>query len=368
MQIKSKIYWYLFPFAVLYWIIIYIRNILFDLNILSSKEYQVPVISVGNITVGGTGKTPFIEYLANLLYKDFSVAVLSRGYKRTSRGFILAGLSSSSKEIGDEPKQIKQKFPDVNVAVDTNRVRGIDKLLNKITGLDVLLLDDAYQHRYVKPGISIVLVDYNHLITKDYILPVGRLREPARETRRANIIIVTKCPKDLKPIERRILQKEINPFPYQNLYFTKITYQIIKPVFNHIEIDSNDLTDKLKNQKPVILIITGIANPRLFKKYARGISSKIKELHFPDHHFFEKSDLDKILEEFRKISNNKIILTTEKDATRFRDINDIPGELKDNMYYVPISIEFLFNQQDEFNKQIFDYVSKNAKYRKMATV
>lgn len=366
MKINQKIYWYLFPFAIIYWFIIIIRNKLFDLDIIAQKEFNIPIISVGNITVGGTGKTPHIEFLANLLKENFSIATLSRGYKRKTKRFILATINSTSFEIGDEPKQIKQKFPEIIVAVDKNRIRGIDILLTDNPGIDAILLDDAYQYRYIKPGISILLIDYNRIITKDYLLPVGLLREPAYEKRRANFIIITKCPENMKPIERRIIQKEINPFPYQNLYFTKIKYGDLCPVFS--KTSQEVLFEKFKKIKPEILFISGIANPRLLKKFIRGISPKIKKLHFPDHHFFNIKDIEKIQTEFNELNGpNKIIITTEKDSIRLKDSDFIPEEIKTNLFYIPITIEFLFDQEEEFNKQIYDYVNKNKKYRHISS-
>ena len=197
----------LFPLSLLYGFIIYIRNRLYDFKLLKSNSFNIPLISVGNITVGGTGKTPHIEYLVDFLKSEFNVATLSRGYKRKTKGFILSTLESTDQEIGDEPRQIKQKFPDINVAVDADRTNGINQLIDLNKDLDMILLDDAYQHRKVNANLSILLIDYSRPIDKDYILPFGDLREQAFEKKRANIIIITKSPKDLKPINRRIFFK-----------------------------------------------------------------------------------------------------------------------------------------------------------------
>ena len=208
-----------YPLSLIYGIVVWIRNVMFDINILKSKEFTIPVISVGNITVGGTGKTPHVEYLIRLLKDEFKIATLSRGYKRKSFGFVLANESSTVIEIGDEPRQIKQKFPEIAVAVDSNRVKGINKLLQSEKNLNAIILDDAFQHRYVSPGLSILLVDYNNPLKDDYLLPFGRLREQAGERQRADIIIVTKCPSKIKPIDQRLLEKDLKMFAYQKLFF-----------------------------------------------------------------------------------------------------------------------------------------------------
>ncbi len=264
--------WWLFPFTILYGTVIYIRNLLFNIGVLPSREFNFPVISVGNISVGGTGKTPHTEYLIELLNKDFNVATLSRGYKRKTRRFIMANITSTTEEIGDEPRQIKQKFPHVTVAVERDRVKGIKKLIKEKNDIDVILLDDAYQHRYVKPGINILLIDYNHMIKEDYLLPMGRLREPAYESHRANLIIITKCPEKIKPVEKRIIIKEVNPYPYQRLYFTSLKYGELKAVFpNPAGYQSKA---GLKEAKPQVLMVSGIANPRPLKRQIRGITTK----------------------------------------------------------------------------------------------
>lgn len=352
--------WLLYPFSLVYGVIVFIRNFLYDYHILPSKEFDFPVISVGNITVGGTGKTPHIEYLIKLLMNRFNLVILSRGYKRKTGKFILAEQHSTSLEIGDEPRQIKQKFPDITVAVEKDRVKGVKKLRKLIKDLDIILLDDAFQHRSIKPGVNILLVDYHRLISKDYLLPFGRLREPAYETCRANIIIVTKCPDRIKPIEKRIIYNDLKIFPYQNLFFTQIIYGEMKPVF---PVNTRKMTKtSIKKEKPYILLVTGIANPRPFKRHVRWISTKIKELSFRDHHYFSKKDLLKIADEYKKIeSPKKIIMTTEKDAMRFQNISEPSSILIDNMYYIPIEVSFKDGTENEFNEQIIKYVKKNKK-------
>ena len=223
----------LYPLSWLYGIAVSFRNQMYDLNLLKSTEFDVPIISIGNITVGGTGKTPHVEYLVNLLRDKFNVATLSRGYKRKTSGFHCVETNSTALEVGDEPLQIKNKFPEIRVAVCENRVVGADKLLNLSNKIipDVLLLDDAFQHRKITPGINILLIDYTRQIKYDTLLPVGRLRESASQMRRANIIIYTKCPNEITPITRRILMKDVELMPYQELYFTTLNYQNLEPVF-----------------------------------------------------------------------------------------------------------------------------------------
>ena len=349
----------LYPFSLLYGLVTFIRNLLYDYDIIKSHEFPIPVISVGNITAGGTGKTPHVEYLVRLLKEEFTVAVLSRGYKRKTRHFILARHDSSVQEIGDEPVQIKQKFPDVHVAVDRRRVNGVQQLMAKLPELDVILLDDAYQHRRIKPGLSILLIDFNRPIREDRLLPVGRLRENAQERRRANIILVTKCPERLKPIERRLIVKDSTLFAFQHLFFTKFGYRQPVPVFK----DSPSFSlSEIKSSQPAILMVTGIAYPRLFKRHLRSISRDIREMKFPDHHSFSQRDINNILHEFKSVEGNKSYLfTTEKDAMRLRKFTNIDAEIKDRMFYIPIEAEFLNEDTENFNNQILKYVKNNKR-------
>ena len=359
---KNNIFWHLLlkPFSMIYGMIAFIRNLLFDYHLLRSTEFDVPVISVGNITVGGTGKTPFIEFLVSILEKEFKVAILSRGYKRKSKGFLLADDQSTLDDIGDEPLQMKKKFPEVTLAVDKKRVHGIKELLERDNSLDVILLDDAYQHRYVKPGLSILMIDFNQPLSKDYYLPLGRLRESPSEKARAHIIVTTKCPENLKPIEQRIILNEMNLYPYQKLYFTTIKYGEIKPVFSD---SSATLTqDICKAGKYNILLVTGIANSRPLRRHTRSISPKLKEIKFPDHHNFTSKDMTHIGETFGNIENEKkIIITTEKDAMRLASFE---GEImpdKTFWYYIPIEVSFHNRAKASFVKYIVDYVKKNKR-------
>lgn len=333
-----------------------LRNELFNLKILSSREFDIPVISIGNITVGGTGKTPHTEYIAGLLKSNFKVATLSRGYKRKTRGFYIVEATSKVKQVGDEPLQMKLKFNELTVAVDAKRVRGIENLMALPLKPDVILLDDAFQHRYVTPGINILLTDYNHLITKDSLLPYGRLREYASNKSRASIIIVTKCPPELKPIDERIITKELEIRPYQNLYFSKIDYGKLIPVFPaDVILKSVQLVEGL-----TVLMITGIANPSSLKDYLMHGSHDIHEMNFPDHHQYSLKDVDRITSKFNSLSSErKIIVTTEKDMVRFRDFDAVSEIVRKNMYYIPLKISFLNNAGNEFDQKILKYVSEN---------
>jgi tetraacyldisaccharide 4'-kinase len=350
----------MYPFSLLYGLVISIRNLFYDHNIFRSHEFPIPIISVGNITVGGTGKTPQVEYLVGMLTKQFNVAVLSRGYKRKTRHFILAGTESGVNDIGDEPVQIKRKYPKAHVAVDRRRVNGVEMLMEKIPGLDVILLDDAYQHRHIKPGLSILLIDYNRPITRDRLLPVGRLRENAREKRRANIILVTKCPDRLKTTEQQKIARELKLHPYQHLYFTKLLYKDPVPIFKDAEPGLHPT--EIKTSGPDILMVTGIADPRPFQRHMRSISPGIVEMIYPDHYHFRQRDIDDILRTYRSMKGeNRFIFTTEKDAVRLRKFVNIDVEIKNRFFYIPIEIDFLNEDRGNFNHQILNYVSGNKR-------
>ena len=350
---------WLIPLSWLYGIGVGFRNQLFNIGLLKQHDYDIPIISVGNITVGGAGKTPHVEYLIRLLKDKVKVAVLSRGYKRKTHGYVLANDSSTVTDIGDEPYQMKQKYQDVHIAVDKKRVDGIAHITGDAETNDtvVILLDDAFQHRYVKPGINILLVDYHRLIIYDKLLPAGRLREPQSGKNRADIVIITKCPKDLKPMEFRVLTKAMNLYPYQSLYFTTIEYESLTPLFakEKSTIEKEALEDKH------VMLITGIASP---KQIIIDLKPHVKEmttLAFSDHHQFKSKDIMKINETFNAIKGEKIIVTTEKDATRLEQLEGLSEEVKQNLYVLPIKVKFMINQEEEFNDKIIDYVRKNSR-------
>jgi tetraacyldisaccharide 4'-kinase len=335
------------------------RNLLFEAGVLKSRTYKTPVISVGNITVGGTGKTPHVEYLIRLLQDKLQVAVLSRGYKRKSNGFIIADKDTPMWEIGDEPYQMKQKFPQITVAVDKKRTRGIERLTTDDNGgkaADVILLDDAFQHRYVKPGVNILLVDYHRLIIYDKLLPVGRLREPLKGKDRADIVIVTKCPSELKPMEYRVITKAMNLYPYQKLFFTTLEYGPLYPVFRK---NNGAAPQKLEGQN--VLLLTGIASPRQMMEDLSPRVKSLTPLTFADHHNFSPKDIERLNATFEAMPQPKCIVTTEKDAARLKDMEGISDEVRKQLYAQPIRICFMQDQEEEFNQRILDYIQKKSK-------
>lgn len=357
----------LYPLSFLYGLGVNLRNKMFDWGILRSKSYDIPVICIGNITVGGTGKTPHTEYLIKLLKKEFKVAVLSRGYKRKSKGFVLATPTSSAKEIGDEPYQIKQKFPEIAVSVDKDRCHGIETLCDNKneSELSVILLDDAFQHRYVNPGMSILLVDFNRLICDDALLPAGRLREPLSGKNRANIVIVTKCPRLMKPMDFRIITKRLDLYPYQQLYFTSYKYGNLTPIFPSSNIRKRTLAQIEKDEK--ILLLTGIASPKQLLQDLERYSSHITPLTFADHHDFTENDLKTLKETFENLSGEKkIIITTEKDAARLTQFTNLDETIQKNIFALPIEVKFLLSQEDAFNQNIIEYVRKNKRNSKLS--
>lgn len=346
------------PLSWLYGLAVRFRNALFNVGILKSQAYDMPVIAVGNLTVGGTGKTPHVEYLIRLLQHSCRVAVLSRGYKRKTKGFVLAGANDNARTIGDEPFQMKRKFPKAIVAVDKNRRRGIEMLSdnNVAKNVDVVLLDDAYQHRYVKPGINILLVDYHRLIIHDLLLPAGRLREPLSGKDRADMVIVTKCPKALKPMDYRVITKQMNLFPYQQLYFTTIDYEPLRQLFGK---GRKELSDIAPNEH--VLLLTGIASPRQMALDIEPYTKNIHTMAFADHHAFTKRDVERINKTFDDMPTPRLIVTTEKDAARLGDADGLSDEARRNIFTLPVRIRFMLDQEESFNEKIIGYVRKNSR-------
>ena len=356
-----------YPLSYIYRFVVNVRNNMFDLKLLKSTEFSLPVISVGNITVGGTGKTPTVEYLVELLKPSFKVAVLSRGYKRKTKGFFLSTIDSTVEEIGDEPLQIKLKFPEITVAVCESRVTGIQTLIDMNIGIQVLILDDAFQHRYVKPGLSILLYDYTQPFLEDHFLPYGRLRENPNQRHRADIILVTKTPEGIKPIDMRILATNLTLKPYQNLFYSKINYKGLMPVFQN-ELFSLDV-NSIREKNFSVVLVTGIGNPKPLVDYCENISKEIVPLHFGDHYQYTDKDIRMIMTVFNEIPNkNKIIVTTEKDAVRFR-ILDIPdAQIKKSFFYYAIEMMILNNEKKDFNDRVLTYVKRSGdQYRFIVT-
>jgi tetraacyldisaccharide 4'-kinase len=341
----------LFPFSMLYGCIVYLRNKLYDKHLLSSTSFDIPVICVGNLSMGGTGKSPHIEYIIRLLNNNYKIATLSRGYGRSATEFGIADASSKVADIGDEPMQFKNKFPEITVAVDKKRVNGINKLLAKFPSLNVILLDDAFQHRAVTAGLSILLTDYNKLYTNDVMLPTGTLREFRSGAKRADIIIITKCPEIVSSEERAVITSKINKLEHQHVYFSRIKYGSLVAM---------NTTNAILSKETDVLLLTGIANPQPLEDYIINKVKSITPAKFPDHHNYTEKELMGIIDLFNTIASpNKIVITTEKDFMRLKSspsvklLNTLP------IFYLPIEIAFLDTDNQMFNNQIINYVSSN---------
>jgi tetraacyldisaccharide 4'-kinase len=363
---QNKIQRWLYPISWIYGIGVCFRNKLFDWGHLQSKSFGIPVICIGNLAVGGTGKTPHTEYLIRLLLQERkNIAVLSRGYKRATKGYQLATNESSAQSIGDEPRQIKDKYPNICVAVDENRCHGIEQLMQlHHPAVDVIILDDAFQHRYVKAGLNILLTDYHRLFTEDTLLPAGRLREPAQGKNRAHIVIVTKCPNDIKPIDFNIVAKKLDLYPFQQLYFSKLKYGELTPLFSGINIKKRPISSLRRDDQ--VLLVTGIASPTALTEKLKEYTRNIALLTFDDHHNFNNRDIRQIEEHFKKMKGErKLIITTEKDAVRLRHHPALSDALKTHFFYIPIEITILQDQQEIFNQNIIDYVRANSRNRSL---
>lgn len=327
----------LYPLSIIYGLVTWCRNWCYNVGIFQTSRFDIPIIAVGNLSVGGTGKTPQIEYLIRLLSQKYQVAVLSRGYKRTSKGFILANSSSTAATLGDEPYQYFCKFKKIQVAVDANRKNGIQHLLQLFPQPQIILLDDAFQHRKVTAGKYILLTTYNDLYCDDYLLPAGNLREQVSNAHRANIIIVTKCPENLSLLERIKIGEKLNLTTLQTLYFTYVTY-------HDKVIGLNDTIAMIALFQEPKTIVAGIAKPQSFIQYVKNKNDTV--LVYPDHHTFSDHDIKIISQK----SAGKKIITTEKDYVRLKD-----SILKDKIYYLGIKNEFIADA-DAFDQEILNYV------------
>lgn len=324
-----------FPIVPLYFLATLFRNKLYDIGIKKSVSYDFPVICVGNLSVGGTGKTPMIEYLIKLLKNDLKVATLSRGYKRKTEGFLLADKKADAESIGDEPFQFYSKFKDdVLVAVDSDRRNGIKMLLQKKPG--VILLDDAFQHRKVKAGFNILLTTYTKPYFKDIVLPTGDLREPRHGAKRADIIIVTKCPEVISESEKSIFIKQIKPEKNQHVFFSSISYSD-----NLLSVEKTRNIEKLES----FTLVTGIANPKPLVDYLKAKDFDFEHLNFKDHHEFSQQEID-------ELNNHELIVTTEKDFMRLKQYESLKGKL----FYLPITIKF--DDEPKINKLIKGFVKR----------
>ncbi len=362
MSIKKRFFLVNFLLAIVaffYGRVVAFRNKLYDLQIYKSHQFKTHTIVVGNLAVGGTGKTPHIEYLIRLLSDEFAISVLSRGYKRRFSGFIVAQEHHTALMLGDEPRQMMLKFPEIKLVVDEKRAHAITELEKTYNGekRPVILLDDAFQHRAVLAGFNILLIDINNLPQNDYYLPLGTLRDNLKQLKRANIIIFTKVEKELKPMEKRIFIDSLGLHSYQKVYFTKIIYKDLIPLFIRDKVfDINQL-----NSSFAVLLVTGIAKSKPLYSFLEEKVGQVIHLEYPDHHFYSETDISKIIYTFDQISvAKKLIVTTEKDAVRLKDggfaeqIKQLP------IYYLPIEVDFIGEgEKEKFNKQILKYVRAN---------
>ncbi len=349
------------PLSWFYAIAVAIRNKMFDWNIYKSVEHKIPIVCVGNIAVGGTGKTPHTELMIKLLSRYYRVAVLSRGYKRKTKGFYEVKVNSRTKNVGDEPKQIKIKFPTIPVAVCEKRNIGIAKLQKLYPQVNLIVMDDGFQHRYTETWLNVILTDHANPLYEDHILPWGSLRESAHSIARANIVIVTKMPEKVKPIEMRLISKYLNLYPYQNLFFTRMVQKEPIPVFNEIE------NCNIRRGSKVIAL-SAIAKPKSFSSQLSKRYNVVDTLSYPDHYKYKKSDLNVMMDRLKEYGDDTIILMTEKDAVKFASSKKIPRFLVERMYKVPIEVEFVEadltrnNTKEYFLEKVLPYVEKNQKY------
>lgn len=340
----------LFPFSLLYLLVIWCRNLLYDKKIFASSSFNIPIICVGNIAAGGTGKSPMVEWLLREFSSEYQMATLSRGYKRKTKGYALATETTTALEIGDEPMQFHLKFPQVAVAVGEERIVAIPLLLHDRPNTELIVLDDAFQHRAIKAGLNIILTDYNNLYPRDWYLPTGDLRDEKRSARRADIIIVTKCPLTLSKDEAAAVKKELQPLPHQQVFFAGIQYGSPYHILNR---ETRFFMPDME-----VLLVTGIANPKPLKQFLAQEVASYDELVYSDHHIFSIDDMKDIRRNFEALTGtNKFILTTEKDAVRLLKFSDQLNDLP--IYVLPIEMQFLYEEAERFKTIIGTF---NRKY------
>ena len=340
------------PSSKLYGLAVYVRNKLFDWHLLPQHEFDIPVVVVGNLSAGGTGKTPHTEYIVDALRLNYHIAILSRGYKRSTKGSILATPYSKPTDIGDEPYQMYHKFEcKVTVAVCEDRVAAIRELQRLDPDLNLIVLDDAFQHRYVKPTVSIVVTEYNRPLYEDKLLPYGLLREPIRAINRADIVIASKCPEQMKNLDYRLFSKNLNLFPCQTLFFSRFEYQDLVPIFPE-QTNSVPYLDWMTNSDS-ILAVAGIGNPRPFIQYVKSFLPRVRVNIFSDHHNYSRKDMTTLRERFETMKGNtKILITTEKDAVRMAASPYFPPEMRSCAFYLPVKINFISNGKISFADQL----------------
>ena len=339
----------LLPFAILYGWIVSLRNWMYNKQYFKSVQFNVPMICIGNLSLGGTGKSPMVEHLLALLSDNYKVATLSRGYKRKTKGYALAGENTTALEIGDEPMQFHIKYPKVSVAVGERRIEAIPQLIQDVPNLQAVILDDAFQHREILAGFNILLTDFNNLYCDDIFFPTGDLRDERKSAKRADIIVVTKCPANLSLEERDEIIEKLYPAQHQSIFFTCIAYETPYHIYNPSE-------QWVLTMRDEVLLVCGIANPLPLKEYLHENTHTYYQISYSDHHIFSIEDLNEIKDKFDQItSKSKLILTTEKDAVRLvkytEELHDIP------LYVLPIKPHFLFNAEEAFNKLVTDYLA-----------
>ena len=367
-QRKSILDALLTPFSWGYGAGVWLRNKAFDFGLLPQEEFEVPVVSVGNITVGGTGKTPHVEYIVDALYRRYHVGVLSRGYKRKTHGFILATDNMTPRDIGDEPYQIYRKYSGlITLAVCENRRKGINELLRIDPDINLIVMDDGFQHRYVKPKVNILLLDYNRLPFEDRLMPLGQLREPVSSVSRCDMVVVTKCPFDIPPTERRVIKQSLNLLSFQKLFFSAIRYGDPIPVF---PMQSQQLTSlQWLHEDDVVLCLTGIATPKPLVRYLRQFAAQVKVMHFDDHHFFTRSDFNDIFKVYKSLEGKrKFILTTEKDAVRIMNNPYYPPIRRNCIYYIPMRVGFLETEGMDFVGELTQRIDEQEEEANLTTM
>lgn len=338
--------WILFPISLVYWIITSIRNIFFEIGIFKENKFKIPIIGVGNITVGGTGKTPHSQYISKLLQKKFKIAILSKGYGRKTKEFKYVNINSNYNEVGDEPLQMKKNLPKEIVAVDHKRVNGLNKIMKEHPSVNCIILDDAFQHRSVKIGFNILLCDYNNPIYKDYMMPVGLLRESKKGIKRADCVVISKCPENLTLEESNRIKKKLK-FT-KEVFFSKVVYDKI------VSLNGNKTIKKSSIKK--VLLVTGIANSSPIIEYLEKLNIQIKHIKYKDHFHYQKKDINKIIDIYKREISEIIILTTEKDAQKMKVFEELS---KFPVYYLKVSIDFIRNK-DKFEEKILKYVKAHS--------
>ncbi len=345
------------PVSWLYGMGVALRHSLYEMGVYKTEEFDIPVVCVGNITVGGTGKTPMTEYLVRTLSTRYNVAILSRGYKRKTKGFVLAETSMSYRRIGDEPKQMKLKFPLIPLAVCEKRSVGIKKLRELHPEVDLIILDDAFQHRAVEPWVNILLMDYNNPVYKDHMLPLGRLRDSRSQMRRAHMVVVTKCQENIAPIDRRLVINHLELFPYQSLFFTSNVSSDLLPIFPSLS------GEEAKPHNTPVVAIASIANPKGFFGYLESHYELVETITFPDHHTFKMSDIAKVEAALNRAPEGAVIAMTEKDAVKLLASKKISEKTRSLMYCISIRMQFVDDTESNFMRILWQYIRENHKYK-----